>query len=97
MSRKHKYVRPKPVYIKRILGETNARENSCKSIGWYQCKLNLSEVLSSLPMTINQEDIQIEATFTRGNLNLLVYCKELIIPENPSGGVYVMEEEEPVR
>lgn len=90
MRKKRKHVRPEPVYVRRVLGEASAREKT----GWYRCRLNLSELLGSLPMTINQEDIQIEASFQRGHLNLMVYCDEWITPDNPEGGIYAVEEEE---
>lgn len=98
MRKKRKHQRPEPVSVRRVLGEASARENNFKGYGtgWYRCSLNLSDVLSALPMTINQEDIQIEASFERGYLNLLVYCDEWIgTPENPvAGGIYAVEEEE---
>lgn len=81
--------------MKRILGEANARENNFKGRGnSYHCTLNLSEILGSLPMTIDQEDIMIEAAFNKGNLNLMVCCGEWITPENPEGGIYAIEEDD---
>lgn len=95
MKKKRKHIRPEPICVRRVLGETNAKENNFKghSTSWYRCCLNLSELLESLPMTINQEDIQIEASFEKGQLNLMVYCNEWITPENLTGGIYVVEEE----
>jgi hypothetical protein len=93
MGKNRKHLRCKPTLVKRILGESNSKDN--KSKGYYQCRLNLSNILESIPMTINQEDIQVEATFLNGNLNIAIYCNELIgTPDNPSGGVYAEEDEQ---
>lgn len=96
MRKKRRHIRPEPVVMRRVLGEANARENNFKGhgTGWYRCRLNLSELLGSLPMTVNQDDIQIEATFEKGCLNLMVYCDEWVTPDHPDGGVYAVESEE---
>ena len=97
MRKKRKHSRPEQIYARRVLGEANARENIKKGFGTnsYHCKLNLSDVLGSIPMTINQEDIQVEASFEKGKLSLLVYCDELLgSPDDLAGGIYAVEEEE---
>jgi hypothetical protein len=96
MRRRRKRHRPEPICVKRILGEVSTTEKH--GSGRYRCKLNLSEILGTIPMTVNQDDIEAEAVFKGGNLTLIVYCDEWIgTPENPvGGGVYSTEEIEEV-
>ncbi len=101
MRRKRKTHRPKPICVKRILGEVSTAETCVKGYGtgWYRCRLNLSEILGTIPMTINQDDIEIEAIFKGNNLTLTVYCNEWIgTPENPvAGGIYSTEEDDSIK
>lgn len=90
MRKRRKRHHPEKICLKRILGEAYVQE---KSSNGYRCTLNLSEVMGNLPMTINQDDIEIEARFCNGGLNLIVYCREWISSEEPGSGIYEIEEE----
>lgn len=92
MRSKSKHRRQQPVKVRRVLSESSTRLP--KSHG--SIRLNLSEALGNLPMTIDQDEILIEARLEGAELLLVVYCEETIRP-NDMGGVYetiIPEDEE---
>lgn len=78
MKRKSVRHKSKQYTIKRILGESSTKIHNQSG----KISLNLSETLESLPMTINQEELMIEAKLESNQLIVQIYCNEVV----PSGG-----------
>lgn len=89
MRKKSKRQRPEPFTMKRVLGESSIRLN--KQNG--SINLNLSDILGALPMTINQDEIQIQAKLQNNTLSIIVFCNETIQSGDVLGGEYEVEED----
>lgn len=78
--------RPKAFVARRVLGETSTL---IKNKSFVQMKL--SDILESLPMTIDQEDIHVSAEISGRHLILTAFCYEKISPTGLEGGEYIVE------